>query len=689
MKDDGEFAGTPDESLYQMAMDLLESDHCEEALQAFDSVVEQQPFNADAFFHRGIALSQLRRFEDAITSFELAIGLAPAQPYYHTHYGHALLVSSRYDEAIEHFDIALDLEPGDYHNKIYKACALAEKHRFGAARRLIEGVLSDHPHDLVALRQYGALLAALGEDPQALEQYDKILKTQPNNLDVMRRRADLLLRQGMLEDAIRSLRELLALDPGDADIWVILLRVLTDRNEYDACAHHAGEAISRGIERADIYALRGFALLELRRPEESLADLRRARGLDELVPETHFLIGRALAEMRKNRAALSSTMRALQLRPGDPRFLIFKAHLHHKLGDYAAEGLCLSELAEAKPDDFDIARMKAGNELIRGKLAEAAATIGRFLVMKPDHEQALLLAAEFNERLGDMTAAMNCYRRIFSGEEAGPHAFISYGAFLLRHHAANEAVEALRRALKIFPDNPNLILCCAAALQQCERNDEVIETVRPLVESGKASPECHWMLGKACFSLNRHHETLEHFEKARNLSDKDGESMPPASSFIAVEAMSLLRVGRAEEGIRLLEKNTSQFEQARGEYFKTLGMVCLEAGNFSRALEAFASGARACPDKALFYDGAARAAAMMGNKRQMLDFFARAVELDPGIAGASLSRPEFRRYALNPAFNRLVGFRCYFMMLKGFAWAAAGAAGIALLVLLAARLLRL
>jgi tetratricopeptide (TPR) repeat protein len=69
------------ESMFHEGMDLLESDHLEEALSSFDRVVSVQPYNADAFFQKGVTLIKLGRVGDAVKSFEAAISLSPTGRY--------------------------------------------------------------------------------------------------------------------------------------------------------------------------------------------------------------------------------------------------------------------------------------------------------------------------------------------------------------------------------------------------------------------------------------------------------------------------------------------------------------------------------------------------------------------------------------------------------------------------------
>ncbi len=170
-------AGSTD-SAFQEGMDLLESDHFEEALEAFDVVLRQQPMHVDALFYRGVALLHLGRLADALRSFREAVDLSPIEPLYLSHYGYALLLHGDLEEALECFDRALEIQPDLHQVKVYKASAMIGMRRLRAARDLLEEVLADHPDEIEAMRLYAGLLAAIGEDEAALEQCDRILRPQ-------------------------------------------------------------------------------------------------------------------------------------------------------------------------------------------------------------------------------------------------------------------------------------------------------------------------------------------------------------------------------------------------------------------------------------------------------------------------------------------------------------------------------
>ena len=650
------FAPGSAEGAFQEGLDLLESDHFEEALRAFDYVVGKQPYNADALFHRGIALVNLSRPDEAVASYRLAIEQAPTDALYHSHCGYALLVSGHADEALSHFECALRIQPDSYQNKVYKACVLAGKRQFAPARELIEEVLESRPEEIEVLRHYGAVLAAQGEHAAALDAFARVLRVNPNNLEAIARRGDIFLRTGRTAEAARCLRETVALNPADGDAYAALLQCLQADGRADALAATASEAIGNGHERADIYLLRGVTLLEQGQVDRAVTDLRRSRELDDLRPETHYHLARAFMAAGRLRPALASAARAVQISPKETPFLRLKAELHHRLGEFEAELQYLRPLLAADPGDYAVVRCAVDCLNAAGRGAEAIAVLHRFLSREPFHLAALLVCARLSENLGLEADARQCYEKVFRGGLATAREFSAYAGFLKRQGSLREACRLLEAGVAEYPRDAALAYAFGSLLVARGSHAECVAALCRYRAAGRMDAPLCRLLGMALEALGRDDEALANFDEARRREASAERVSPPPPLAVAVaEAHALCRTGRAREAIRQMERLGAGPAAAAADFHAALGEVRERADDPDGAAAAYEEGIRCFPRDAMLHFRLARLLASRRRRAAAISRLAAAVALDERLAAHAASEPAFRRYAWSPAMLRVVG----------------------------------
>jgi len=83
----------------------------DEGIAAFDKALESRPSYADAWINRGMALGNAGRFDESISSFDKAIEINPRDPVAWNNKGVVLREKGNYKEAMSCFDQALELNP--------------------------------------------------------------------------------------------------------------------------------------------------------------------------------------------------------------------------------------------------------------------------------------------------------------------------------------------------------------------------------------------------------------------------------------------------------------------------------------------------------------------------------------------------------------------------------------------------
>ncbi len=146
----------------------------------------------------------------------------------------------------------------------------------------LKGRLKRHPDDPSIMRQLADHYARLGKLEDALGMLDRILKSWPEDAKTHTRKGELLLASGDAAAALEHFNCAYKLDKGATRALLGAARASQSLQKYDDCARYA----------------------------------RLALGEDEKQPyQAHYLLGAALAKMKKRKAAEKALQRYIELNP--------------------------------------------------------------------------------------------------------------------------------------------------------------------------------------------------------------------------------------------------------------------------------------------------------------------------------------------------------------------------------------
>ncbi|MFI4874886.1 MAG: tetratricopeptide repeat protein, partial [Blastopirellula sp. JB062] len=97
--------------LFNLGNCFRDLDEPERALECFESVIELEPENADAWINQGVVLDRLGRAEEAIACYDKAIRLAPNDVDAWANRGNCLRALREFADALECYETALQFKP--------------------------------------------------------------------------------------------------------------------------------------------------------------------------------------------------------------------------------------------------------------------------------------------------------------------------------------------------------------------------------------------------------------------------------------------------------------------------------------------------------------------------------------------------------------------------------------------------
>ncbi len=493
---------------------LYKDSQPEMALMYLNTIVSQQPENADAQLMRGDLLGELGREEDAAEQF---LGLIEQDAMRHEALaGYAnILLQTDPDAALKYFEKAITIAPNNssYHMgkarayellgvdaqaiKEYRAAISLDANNARAYARLAALIASSKPREAVDLyskaiqiipdKAYyyaskGEILMSMKDgSAEALSCFSNAVKYNPANAKLQSTLGILLEEAGDVEGAIIHLKEAVSLDKRDADAYYRLARLIFPTAPEIALLH-INSAISLIASSSEYFFFKSKVLNELGHNTAALAQLQetlRADGKNaEALREISELLG-----PDSPKVALHYINHAIELAPENQDYYCSRANLLFEVGQRetaktqfeqilnrwpknheAMYGLacCLAEDSSEKATDYlnkaiavkrDIPNYHAKKaELLslNGQKSEAVSAYDAALSVASDNLKYLLAKAKLLDELGDVTAACSAYSRVLAVSPACLEAIGRLG-ILLAEEKPTEAMPYLEHAVDLAP----------------------------------------------------------------------------------------------------------------------------------------------------------------------------------------------------------------------------------------------
>jgi tetratricopeptide (TPR) repeat protein len=229
--------------------------------------------------------------------------------------------------------------------------------------------------------------------------------------------------------------------------------------------------------------------------------------------------------------------------------------------------------------------------------AAAAATeqaLREALAREPGRADLHHSLAGVEEKLGNALEAVREYQRAAELESSEPRLF-DWGAILLAHRAADQAIEVFAKGNRLFPRSTRMLLGLAVAWYSRGSYDEAAQRFFEAADLNPGDPGPYLFLGKvssAAITESRGYaERLERFAKLQ----------PESAWANYYYAATLWKGWKGREDsatpakVQLLLEKAVGLDPHLGAAFLQLGIVFAEQGDFPRAIAAYKNAINASP----------------------------------------------------------------------------------------------
>ncbi len=262
------------------------------------------------------------------------------------------------------------------------------------------------------------------------------------------------------------------------------------------------------------------------------------------------------------------------------------------------EGLPYVEQAsKLKPSDFSNAYELALAYASTGDYIRARKTAQSLLVDHSDSDKAELdhLLAEVEEKSGDSLSAVRDYQRAAELNPSEPYLF-DWGVELLRHHAAEPAIQVFTKGSRLFPGSSRMLTGLGASFYSLGSYDLAVKRVCDASDLDPNNPTPYLFLGKMQAAENASNPVVT--ERLARFAALQPEN-PLANYYYAVSLWQSRKspddVANVNQRKSLLEKSV-RLDPKLGVAYLQLGIIYSEQKDFFKAISAYNEAIQATPD---------------------------------------------------------------------------------------------
>ena len=394
---------------------------------------------------------------------------------------------------------------------------------------------------------------------------------------------------------------------------------------------HFAEAARLDPNTHRLHAKVAQVRLSRKEPDEAISALEESCHNNPESAQAWTDLGTACQIAGYYERAVESYNTARTLAPENTFLYIAVARLHFQAArdDAAIAVLDAGMRQAAQPKSLIAFAYEQAKEFIGEDNSERSITCFRFVANhSPDEQQKLYhLLGELHERLEQDDAAIQSYTLATRVAQPAQQSFVRLGYLLLQADPVT-AIEAMRRADELFPDEPSIILLLAYALSTQDRLADAVEAFDRVDEilhaeaKTKLSETFYLHYGGAC-------ERLGNYDKAAAVFQRGIEHFPNAHRVLNYVAYMWAEQGTELEKAHDFVTRAIQLDPANAAYLDTLGWIYYKQGKHAEALVQIRKAADLMGDDPVIADHLGDVHLALGDEEEARQQWKRSFVLDP------------------------------------------------------------
>ncbi|TPX31519.1 hypothetical protein SmJEL517_g05131 [Synchytrium microbalum] len=610
-------------AMRHLAIHSFERDLYDDAVKAFEKLLEANPGEATLYTYHGRCLAHLAKWEDALKDFNEAIRLSPESADVYFHRG-CLLRDRNRQRAIEDFSISVLIDDTKKNADAFfqRAMQYVKLEEYDLAVADYKRVNEIDPLKAVAHLNLGTLYLNIYRDlNEALVCFGLAIKADPTSKRALLSRAE-LYQKLHAKSHVGSRTEITNL--------AVPKRRGIPMSYVDSAVADYSRAIHMRPRDHLLYLYRGRLLLRESRIQDATKDFQTAFNINSSIAQTFVQRSLVLSFQGRYPEILEEYERRKESEHLDENAsaLLTIAKTCQKLGNLPS-AIKYLDLADAKsPHD---PRLHFQRGLVLKTMSEwplAAAEFKKCVIMEPRNAKAHYNLGLCLLRLGDLKG-LNYLSEALKKDPKDFEAYITRAAFQFKNGEQRKAIEDCNSALVLEPASLRAHLLrgtCYLVLHQTS------VAVRDFTKAAKIDKTCHF----AFYNRAVAYQSLHDLESA--LRDYSIVLLHQERHFDALRNRGLLywHRGDAQNAFLDLSKAAIGFPndaRLRG----VLGLCCHKLGRHAEAIHSFDQAIKIDSDMLELYIGKGNVLAAMAETSKARREYARVLHVKPRTPAAAFN----------------------------------------------------
>ncbi len=407
--------------------------------------------------------------------------------------------------AMQNLTEALDLDP-DFvapYEMLVQLCRMCAQHRIGtfeAARDALLKLTEMVPDDYKAFFALGEVFQQVNDPTSAANYYEKAIKVEPNEAALYTRLGVAQMAQGMPVNAERNFRKAIEMEGDDKPSMDFLVGVLQQTNRAHEVPGLWKQVMDANPQNAQAHAKYALSLMQTQREDDAIKAFESALETleDPIVVKRYY--APILAEKQDFDRAMDFYEDVIEVAPNEVPVLLEYAQTLQSAGREFEVPRILRDVLNNQPDPNTRAQTlawlieleqpkraeaveSANNKLNDGKPDEALSELRPLKNWLADYWKLWLIVAGAANRVGEAEEAEDAAKRlldIFPGCEPG---YAELASSLNQQEKHEEAYNVMRYAAQQLPQSLPVHVNLALAAKRAGHRDEAVSLVRQLREA--------------------------------------------------------------------------------------------------------------------------------------------------------------------------------------------------------------
>ncbi|CAG9322123.1 unnamed protein product [Blepharisma stoltei] len=362
--------------LLQQSAKLLNDKNFTQALELCNLIIHSNPNCSEAFYHKGIALSWMKKYQESIQCCHTAVSLNPKSEEAYCLLAQGLQRIKNYEAAINTYASAIELNPKKIDSYINKADCHKALEDYEGEVKCYTSAIKIYPDSENLYNYRGNALRKLKRNEEAIESYNRAIELGPAYINAHINKAATCVECENYEEAVRS---------------------------YDA-------ALNLNPNGGNIYFAKGNALQNLDMHREAINCYDAAIRIDSNIVENYLNKANSLNELGEYDSAINCFNTAIRLMPDNRIAYINRGISMNKAGKYQEAVESYNIAIDMDPNDAEVHNEKGIALMNMGALNEAIESFTTAIRLNPDYALCFCNRGRVYNELKNERAALEDFK---------------------------------------------------------------------------------------------------------------------------------------------------------------------------------------------------------------------------------------------------------------------------------------